>query len=163
MPKGDNPASHGPHPGAGRRSKLTPEIHKLIVAAIRAGSTWTDAAAAARVRYTTIKDWLLIGSGEGVDNHDPPDKAPYIALYEDVQQAEGEVAVEYAKLIKAGASEDWRAAAHWLKCRRPKDWSDTQRIDVTSGGNAITGTMTDDALQQRIEELEKRKAAEAVS
>ena len=89
-------------------------VTKKIVEAVRAGSSRTAAAEAARVGRSTLHSWLKRGT-EGED--------PYAGFLAKVRQAEGELEAELLTIIKSHAVNSWQAAAWILERKYQKRWA----------------------------------------
>jgi hypothetical protein len=120
---------------AGARSKLTPEMHDKIVAAVRAGNYYRAAARYARIHHDTLYDWIRRGDTErarlDADPNAKPDKreAPYVRLSDALMAAEAEAEIEAVAHWKAASRNDWRAAKEWLARRHGEDWGDRSRVE----------------------------------
>ena len=94
-----------------RPSKKRTATEAAILASLREGATRTAAAEAAGVHRNTLGNWTKQDS----------------AFLGAVQQAEGEVEVEAAGVIRAAwRTGDWKAAAWWLERRRKDDYAQKQ-------------------------------------
>lgn len=115
----------------GRPTKLTPEVQKKIVDAIRAGNYKEVAARYAGIGETTFYEWLKKGGQckNGV----------YTEFQKAVKNAEAEAEVRDVALIEMAAKENWTAAAWRLERRHPDRWGRKEHHEVTGeGGKAIT-------------------------
>jgi transposase len=112
-------------PGAGRPSKLTPEVQEKILNAIRTGAFIETAAAAAGIHRDTFYEWMKRG-----------EKAPsgmYREFKEqlDIAIAESETMC-LALITAASASGVWQAAAWRLERRFPERWAQQKLADKTT-------------------------------
>ena len=80
----------------GRPSKLTPEAQAAIVEAVLHGCTYSDAAEAAGVWYTTFNDWMLKGKDAK--------SGQYHDFYEAVNKANAECAKNFTRVIQSAAA-----------------------------------------------------------
>ena len=113
-----------------RPSKLTPEIHVKIVEAILYGASYKDAAESVGVVYDTFNNWMLAGK--------EAKNGKFYEFFEAVSKANAECAVNFTRVLQTNAAKgDWKAALEWLKRRRPAEWGDSSRVDLTSGGEKI--------------------------
>lgn len=104
---------------AGRKSKYSPERVKLILDAIRVGSTYALAAAWGGISDDTLDEW----------------KKKYSDFAESFRKAEGEAALKrLARIDKAGREGDWRADAWWMERRYPDAYGKTVHNEI-SGPN----------------------------
>jgi hypothetical protein len=117
-------------PRRGRKSKLTPEVHALVVERIRDGAYDWVAAQAAGIDPTTFCRWMKWGEkGQGGPE--------FRQFCQEVRQAHAEA--------RAGAEAEVRKTDpfKWLRYgpgrERPgaPGWTDSQAVDLTSGGKAI--------------------------
>ncbi|WP_339174429.1 hypothetical protein [Anoxybacillus sp. FSL W8-1294] len=116
---------------AGRPTKLTPELQKKIIDAIRAGNYMETAAAYAGISKDTFFRWLRKGarakSGIYKDFHDAVEKALADAEVRDVM------------LIANAAATDWKAAAWRLERKFPDRWGRKERLsaDLNHSGQVV--------------------------
>jgi transposase-like protein len=107
------------HSGAkvGRPEKLTAEVKRRIVEAVRVGNTVEVAAAYAGISRSTLHRWL---------SHEKTDPR-YAALRTEVLKAEAEAEFYAVAIIRRAMPEDWRAALAFLERRRPARWRQHDR------------------------------------
>jgi hypothetical protein len=106
---------------SGRRTKLTPEVHKQIVAALRLGATQKIACTAAGIGERTFYEWLERG-GIGEE--------PWAQFSHDVESALGLAAIGWLETIEASAlAGNWTAAAWKLERRFPEEFGQRVRHD----------------------------------
>lgn len=113
-------------PVGGRKTQLTPAVHKAIVKIVSDGNYFTTAAKQVGVDRKVVGRWLQIGRGE---HPTIGAKEPFISFAEDVDNA---LANAEIKLVSDLAqSEDWRAKA-WLLERGPnrERWSQNVTINA---------------------------------
>lgn len=98
-----------------RPTKLTPDVSKKIVDAIRLGATYELAANYAGINYDTFNEWIKKGkSGRNKE---------FSEFSELVRKAEGDAAIGWlAKVEKAASDGDWHAATWKLERRYPRDY-----------------------------------------
>lgn len=97
----------------GRPEKLTDEVKRRLLEAIRAGTPVEVAAEYAGIARSTFYRWLALADTE----------ERYRGFREEVRKAEAEAHVHAAAVIrKAIADGDWRAALKYLERRHPQDW-----------------------------------------
>jgi hypothetical protein len=99
----------------GRPSKLTPATESVILDALRAGATRTDAFEAAGIARSKISVYLK-RFGTFRDAVIEAEAAAALRAVVTVRQA-----------INAG---DWRAASWWLERRRHDEWGRRDRIEL---------------------------------
>ena len=124
--------------GKGRPTKLTPELHKIIVEAVRAGNYVETAAALADVSKESLYKWLRRGSREiqrveashlrRIQNTE----VIYVNFVDAVQNAQAAAESEDLGLIgKASKSGAWQASAWRLERKFPNKWGHKARVEVT--------------------------------
>lgn len=106
----------------GRSSKLTPEVQKKIVSAIRAGNYAQVAAKYAGIGETTYYVWLQRGKEES--------RGKYKEFREAVKRAESEAEVRTVALIHRHMESSWQAAMTYLERKFPDRWGRTNRLKV---------------------------------
>lgn len=110
----------------GRRTKLTPEVHEIIIKAIRLGSSYRAAANYAGVSEDALYEWLAKGRETG--------RQPYARFADDFEKARAEAVLRRIKRIEEAAqSGAWQADAWWLERRYPEDWSLKHQIEHSGG------------------------------
>lgn len=142
---------------AGRKSKYTPEVVKIITDALSGGATIKDAIARAGISYDAYYDWYNAKGEfcEAVTRAQSNARlAATLAIRNAVQGAEqtsvtndsvtetrlrkganGEqVPYEYTKTQRSTTvtkyPPDWRAGVEYLKRRDPEHWSERLQVDV---------------------------------
>lgn len=114
----------------GRQSKLTPEVHKKVVDAVRAGAFLSVAAQYAGISQGTLQGWMRRGrectSRSGKD-------AVYLTFLEDVAEAEAASEVAANVQWRAAWAKDWHSAQKWLESRYP------ERYGANKDANSPTG------------------------
>ena len=126
-----------PGPG-GRKSKLTPEVRKRLVAAARRGLDHDAMADVAGVHRATFYAWMAKG------------RAAKSGMYRELLDAltcaksVGEDAL--VALIEHHAKKDWRAAAFLAECRRPDRYGRKRRVEITGADGGPVAVSSEDAL-----------------
>lgn len=105
--------------------KLTPDIHKKIVLAIRSGSYMETAAAFAGVSKNTLYHWLKVGERSS--------SGPERKFRDDVHLALAAAEVNCTALIGKAALKNWTAAAWMLERRHPERWGRQDRAMIETG------------------------------
>jgi hypothetical protein len=113
-----------PHPNG----KFAPEIHALIVAAVRSGNYVTTAAGLAGIHVQTLYRWLSKGESD--------EDSKYRQFYLDMQMAEAESEVSIVSIVRAAANIDYRAGLELLSRRFPERWSSKNRTELTGQSGA---------------------------
>ena len=117
-----------------RPTKLTPELQERIVKDISLGVSYVDASGAAGVDYTTFNNWVKWGRDSK--------KGIYFKFFNAIEGAKATAFANFTKVItRASMDGDWRAALEYLKRHDPANWGDSNKLDVTSGGEKITVTL----------------------
>jgi len=109
-----------------RPSKLTPEIQKKIIEAIKAGNYYEAACAYAGVSYSTLRGWIVKG--------EKAKSGKYLKFLEAVRQAEAEAEARIVLQWQKAMPEDWRAAQAFLERRYPERWG-KKETHVVEGGD----------------------------
>jgi transposase-like protein len=116
----------------GRRTKLTPEVHNLIVEAIRVGNYVETSAQAAGISKQTLYRWLDQAEDDNADQ-----------IYRDFRDALESARAEAEKMdleiiTRAAHDGSWQAAAWKLERRTPQRWGRVNRTEVTGAdGGAL--------------------------
>lgn len=106
-----------------RPTKLTQEVHDLIVEAVRAGNYYEVAARAAGVEASTFYKWMKRGrEGKG---------KRYVEFFHAVEQARAEAERESVEIVRNAAKKDWAAASWWLERIAPARWGRRDKFEVT--------------------------------
>lgn len=98
----------------GRPTKLTPDVKRRIVTAIKQGATYKLAAKYGGVHYDTFNEWMKQGEQDS--------EGEYSEFSDAVKKAEGEAAVKWLKVIDAAGKESWQAMAWKLERRYPQEY-----------------------------------------
>ena len=88
----------------GARTKLTPKVHKAIVASVRSGNFAGTAAKAAGIARSTLSAWKQ-KADSGIQ--------PYGALFEELEIVSAKAEDELVGDLRSNP--DWRAKAWWLE------------------------------------------------
>lgn len=99
----------------GRPTKRTPETEAVLVAALRAGNTRTDAVAVAGLSLDTLSVW----------GKDDPE------FLGRIEKAEAEHRLSMLAKVVSAASESWQAAAWFLERRDSEHYGRRDRVDMT--------------------------------
>jgi len=131
-----------------RPAKLTPEVQRLIVEAVKAGNYMETAAQYANIGVSTFYRWMAEGEGS---------KAPkkQREFREAVMQARAQAEVRNVTLIQQAANDgSWQAASWFLERSFQNKWGRTGKVELTgANGDALKVEITADQLNSKIEEL----------
>lgn len=146
-----------------RPIKLTPEIEKKILDAIRMGNYLETAAAYANIARSTFYNWIKRGEKEIQRVNQNPrckikkSEKPFVDFKHKVDQALAEAEMRDVQIILRAASDDWRAAAWRLERRYPDKWSKKDRHEVTGqDGGPIEIKNYKETLKRKIESMAQR-------
>ena len=122
----------------GRPSKLTQEIHDLIILYVASGNYIETACAFAGINKQTLYTWCKKGYTQKRGRHRQ--------FLDAVERAVAEAEIRDLATITTAAATDWRAAAWRLERRAPKRWGYKQRVELTgeeSGPIALSHTFVE--------------------
>ena len=112
-----------------RPTKLTPEVRKQILEALKLGCTRAHAAACGGVSERTLYGWLK----RGTEEH----RGTYVQFSQDVKKAEAECTQSMLKIIQDAAAKDWKAAAWCLERCRGYTRTNAVRLSVQDAKEPI--------------------------
>lgn len=149
-------AKRAPKP-LGRPTKLTEEVQKKIVEAVRAGIWLDQAAALAGIAPSSLYLWADKGQRAlevaeltnkpltGVD-------AVYADFSEALKKARAEAEARNITLVQQAASNGtWQAAAWFLERSFPQRWGRTDRMEVTGkDGGSVEITVSAAELEAKV-------------
>ena len=138
--------------GKGRQTKLTPAIHKAVVAHVKRGNWIYTAGKALGLSRRTIMTWMQVGRGEHPDR---PAKEPYTSFAADVEEAFAEAEINIVEGIRT--ADDWRAGAWLLEHGPSRDrWAqDTTLIAQLAPAASILDALRQSTLSAANEVQEK--------
>ena len=110
----------------GRPGKLTPETHKAIVDAVRAGNYAETAAMAAGITPATFYNWTARGreAKQGI----------YFEFLDAIEKAKASAEIRDVALIERAATDTWTAAAWMLERKFPARWGRREKLEVAGDG-----------------------------
>lgn len=119
--------------GMGRPAKLveTPDIHRLIVAALSRGHYPTTAADLVGITRESLRNWLDAGAIDAEHGKD----TPYARLHRDCSAATAQWIDRQIGRVQDAGEKDWRASASILG-RRHREWS--EKPSESESGRNIT-------------------------
>lgn len=109
----------------GRKSKLTPELQKKLINAIKQGNYYEAACAYVGIDRSTFFLWMKKG--------EQAKSGKYFELFNAVKQAEAEAEARIVANWQSKVPEDWRAAQAFLEKRFPDRWG-KKETHVLEGG-----------------------------
>lgn len=117
-------------PARGRPPKLTPEIRKRIVDAVRAGNYLETAAKFAGVAKQTLYNWMARGRRAS--------RGEYREFVDAVEKALSDAEVADVAIIgKAAREGNWQAAAWRLERKFPDRWGRRTKVEAEVGGEVV--------------------------
>jgi len=110
----------------GRRTKLTPTVHRAIVRAVRAGNFLETAAALGHVDRTTVFSWLARGRKERdrfAKGEEPdPDEGIFLDFLDAIETAEAAAEAEHVAVIRKCAKSGDRKASEFYLTHKADRW-----------------------------------------
>ena len=114
----------------GRLTKLTPQVQRKIVTALKKGAYREVAAEYAGIGERTFFTWMDKGRSETKDSE------PYRRFRQAVEKAETQTEImATARVLEAG-KESWGAAMTWLERKYPQRWGRKDRLELV--GESLT-------------------------
>mgnify|MGYP006297104773 CR=1 FL=1 len=110
-----------------RPLKLTPDVVKRFVNAMRLGAPFDLSCRYAQVHRATAYKWLKQAEADVAAGLDA-DASVYVQFAEAVELAEGEMLVANLAVLEKAAARDWKAAAWRLERRFPQQFG--RKVDV---------------------------------
>lgn len=102
--------------GVGRHPKLTEELARRILEALRVGNSLEVAAHHAGISRSTLQRWLSLGREEEAEPR-------YRSFAEQVRRARADAEYYAVAVLRRAMSEDWRAALAYLERAHPRRWA----------------------------------------
>lgn len=106
----------------GRPSKLTPEVKRKLLSALRGSNGYEPACAFAGIHYGTFRNWMA--KGEAAKSGE------FFEFFKDVQEALAIGEISAAAEVRQAGKQDWKALMAILERRHPERWSLTQKLRV---------------------------------
>lgn len=136
----------------GRPDKLTPELQRRLVEAMRAGVSKEVAARYAGISRSTLHRWLSLAD---VD-------VRFRELKEELERAEAEAEVHAAAILRRAMPDDWRAAVAFLERRHRGRWSKHAPTPARGTGDGLKTDpdidVTDPEARRMLSEILRRSA-----
>lgn len=126
----------------GRPSKLTPDVKRRLLDAIRAGNYYEAACRYAGISPSTFYRWMERGQRAN--------SGQFREFWEAVTHAEAEAEVRMVTQWQAQIPHDWRAARDFLARRFPKRWAQQQSIDLLHSGEVTQRYEGDVTITERL-------------
>lgn len=134
--------------GAGRKSKLTPDLMTEFVKLLSEGNYIDTVCHAVGISPPTYYNWR--SRGQAVSS------GIYREFYERTEQATAKAEGAYLGVIKdAAKSGTWQAAAWYLERRYPERWGRRDYRDITSGGKPLQKLDLSKLSNDELETIEK--------
>lgn len=115
-----------PHPKGGRPTVYNPSVHAKAVEAARLGLFRKLQAQYAGVSFGAYDEWMTHGRHHA--------DSPYAQLVRDIEQAEGDRAVEAMRVVQGGEG-GWQSAAWYLERKYPHEFGrKVQEVHGKDGG-----------------------------
>lgn len=125
----------------GRRSKLTPEVEKKIIQALKDGNYFAVACKLAGISPQTGHEWIARGRGTDKTRKSSKTFADFANAVKNAEAAAEDKAVR--KIVAAG-TETWQAAAWYLERKFPDRWARRERPSP----DLDFGKMSDEQLER---------------
>lgn len=114
----------------GRPSKLTPDVKRRLMEAIRLGNYLYAACAFAGISIQTFHNWM--------DKGEKAKSGEYLEFFDEVTRAQAEAETRMVTLWQRQIPEDWKAARDFLARRFPERWAPREKKEITGkDGGAI--------------------------
>jgi hypothetical protein len=112
-------------PKPGRPPKLTLELQDKICKIVGLGAPLETAASAVGIADRTLRIWRAKGERERAGTG-----GRHAAFLDAIESAKSQGITGYIESIAKASGEDWRAAAHMLKCLVPHMFGDKSSVHV---------------------------------
>lgn len=135
----------------GRPTKLTPEVHEIIVEAVRAGNYIETAALAAGIHRDTFYGWLERAKDEP--------GSIYSDFSDALESAKAEAEKRDLSIISQAAHDgSWQAAAWKLERKHPQRWGRVNRTEISGpDGSAVKVEVSPkETLQAKLSDMLSR-------
>jgi hypothetical protein len=119
----------------GRPSIRTPETENILLEAAETGAPIKACCATARISYETFRTWCM--------------SDPEIAFQ--FYQARERGRVNALSILQQASSEDWRAAAEWLRLAHRAEYSTRAEISVEGAPKQDEGILIDSVMLTRLQ------------
>lgn len=107
----------------GRPSKLTPQVKKKLLDAIRAGNYYEPACMYAGISYRSFRRWM--------DKGEKAKSGEFWQFCQEVKQAEAEAEARVVAMWQKQIPDSWQAARDFLERRYPDRWGRREKIDLS--------------------------------
>ena len=123
-----------------------PGILNAVITSVENGAPFGDASLSAGLGESTVRNWLLRAKEK-----DAPEELVTAATL--ILKAEADNIVKCTKIILAATAKDWKAAQAWVKMRRPKEFAELTRNELTGADGAPLGDLKGTLSEEEIKEL----------
>lgn len=134
----------------GRPSKLTPEVKKRLIDAIKAGNYIEPACRFAGIAPATFYRWMERGARAS--------SGEFREFWEELTRAEAEAEARMVAQWQAQIPQDWRAARDFLARRFPERWASKDKIDLEHSGEVMQRHDTSRITEQLAKDRDFLKA-----
>jgi hypothetical protein len=104
----------------GRPSKLTPELTKRLVDAIKAGNYFETACSYVGIDYSTFRKWMVKG--------EKAKAGVFFDFFHTIKKAESEAEYRMVAQWQTQIADDWKASRDFLERRYPDRWGRKQEV-----------------------------------
>jgi len=140
---------------AGRKSKLTPEVEKIILETLRIGATFEAAAGRAGVSVSAVNEWRR----RGHDKHSRKSSKRLQAFALAVDRALADAETSLVGTVRKASSSQWQAAAWLLERRWAGQYSVRARLDVDA---TVTQRPPREEMEAELAKIRERLKGDAV-
>jgi hypothetical protein len=124
------------------KSKATPKTIKIILDAIRSGTSQRDASALAGISEDTLSLWKRDSD-----------------FSEQMRQKEVQFKMDQVKVIEKAAQKSWQAAAWLLERKYPNEYTNRVRIEQPEAPRTGYEQLTDEELEAELQKLRKENGS----
>lgn len=141
---------------AGRKTKLTEEVQKRFLDAIRAGNYYEPACHYAGIDYSTFRRWMQKGEEQR--------SGVFREFCEAVKRAEAESEMRMVTLWQKQAVDNWQAARDFLERRFPDRWGRKDKVaaEITGANGGPVEVDVHEVLLEKIDSIARRRASAEV-
>ena len=157
-----------PKSNAGRKTIMSDDLVKNILALIEIGSPVKDVVKSQGISEPTYYHWLKRGADEMErlernSNAKPnPSEVEFLEFFKSVERAKSVAVNKHVAVVSnAGKNGDWRASAWWLERQRPEEFGkDAPTIIESQTNNNLNLVVTIGELEKLVAEVMEMRAIE---